>query len=131
MASRELSWTTGDDSGLRSDLSDLRSSLDAMRQLKSGGIERLPIKLAETVSTLVGNLAVHGLFLVPVGELEWWLANCGIVASKKKKWAWANEAAEFIRGNSARTDDIWRFVDDVGRYLTSHFVSSYVEVESE
>ena len=67
-----------------------------------------------------GDLECHGVLLVRYGELEDWLADCGISASKKKyKWAWANEAARYIRENEPRPDDIWDFVRRLGSYLTA------------
>ncbi len=58
---------------------------------------------------------------MPVGELEEWLSDCDISASKKMKWAWANEAAEYIRTNPSRDDDIWQFIRELGDYLTARF----------
>ena len=121
LSAQELDWTKGDDRSLHAELSSLRSSLNGMRRLKSGGVTRLPRELAESVSSVLRSLAVHGIFLVPVGELEQWLGGCDIAASKNKKWAWANEAADFIRNSQARPNDIWKFMDGVGRYLTTHF----------
>ena len=121
LAVRDLSWQNGDDKGLTSALSDLRSDLNGMRALKRGGIAALPAPLSQTVRELVGDLAVWGLFPVPVGELEEWLAGCGISASKRTKWAWANEAAGYVRSNVVGSCDIWRFITDVGDFLTRHF----------
>lgn len=120
LASQEFDWTEGDDRRVRDTLSTLSNSLNGMRKLKSGGIRKLPSEVAAPLETLVSKLAVQGLFLVPVGELEEWLSDCKIVASKKKKWAWANEAAEYLRTSSARDDDIWKFIRQVGDYLTEH-----------
>ncbi len=121
ISSRDLKWENGDDARVRSELSELRSSLNGMRRLKSGGINGLPEELKADAADLVAKLSKHGITLVPVGELEEWLSDCDIKASKKKKWAWANEAADFIRNNGKRTDDIWEFVENVGTYLTKQF----------
>jgi hypothetical protein len=58
-----------------------------------------------------------GLFLVPVGELEGWLASEEIATSKNNKAAWANAAALKILSRGASTGDIWHFVRGVGEYL--------------
>ena len=107
--------------GLVADVADLRNELNGMRALKRGGIAALPNGLSETVAHLVRDLAQRGFFVVPVGELEEWLIGCGLSASKKRKWAWANEAADYIRSNESGPDDIWKFIDEVGQFLTSHF----------
>jgi hypothetical protein len=121
LAERPYSWTNGDDKGLVDGISELRADLNGMRALKRGGIRALPGELAASASELVQDLARHGLFVVPVGELEEWLAGRGIIASKKKKWAWANEAAEYLRANASEQGDIWSFIDRVGSFLTSRF----------
>jgi len=121
MAGGTPSWQEGDDKTLLAEISDLRSALNGMRALKRGGIAALPSELAETTSRLVRDLTQHGLFVVPVGELEEWLGEGGISASKRKKWAWANEAAEYIRSSPPRADDVWSFIDNVGQYLTKRF----------
>jgi len=121
LLSKKLDWSAGDDRALRRSLSALGNSLNGMRRVKTGGIPMLPPEIATPLRAIVEKLAAHGLFLVPVGELEEWLSDCGIAASKQKKWAWANEAAEFIRTNPARDDDIWEFISKVGDFLTTQF----------
>ena len=120
-SSRTLDWEGGDDRELRDSLSSLANLLNGIRKLKSGGIDALPPDVAGPLQALVDRLAAQGLFLVPVGQLEEWLSNCNIAASKKIKWAWANEAAEYIRTNPARDDDIWHFVTRIGAFLTARF----------
>ncbi len=92
-----------------------------MRQLKSGGLDVLPEQVRVPLTKLVDKFKAVGLFLVPVGELEEWLTGCNIGASKRTKWAWANEAATYIRTHPTRSDDIWKFMSDVGQYLTTQF----------
>ncbi len=121
LASGEYSWAKRDDISLRNSLSTLRSSLDGMSALKSGGISKLPRELAKRLGEIVKKLRIMGIFIVDVGELEEWLAGCNISASKKKKWAWANEAANYIRENPHQDNDIWQFVKELGDYLTEHF----------
>jgi hypothetical protein len=121
LAERALRWRDGDDKKLATDLAELRSDLNGMRGLKRGGIAALPAPLSQEVGELTRDLASRGLFVAFVGELEEWLSGCGIAASKQTKWAWANEAAEYIRSNDARSDDIWSFIKDVGDFLTGQF----------
>ena len=121
LASMEFDWNNGDDRTLKDTFSRLSSSLNGMRKLKRGGIHVLPSEVAGTLGGLIEKFAAIGLFLVPVGELEEWLSGCGIEASKKKKWAWANEAADYIRSSELKDDDIWKFVRQIGGYLTQQF----------
>lgn len=119
-SSKEFDWSAGDDRTLRHSLSALGNSLDGMRRVRGGGIRELPPEVSVPLQALVDKLMEQGLFLVPVGELEEWLSDCNISASKHKKWAWANEAAEYIRTNPAKDDDIWHFTGKVGDFLTAH-----------
>jgi predicted ATP-dependent endonuclease of OLD family len=81
---------------------------------------KLPRQIRDPLERLLTDLEIHGVYLVPYGELEDWLVDCGIDASKRKnKWVWANEAAQYIRENKPRQDDIWDFVRRLGRYLTA------------
>jgi len=121
LASRSYCWAEGDDATLRNELSTLRSELNGMNKLKSGGVSNLSSELSVRVGDLIQELRNIGIFIVEVGELEGWLSSCNIEASKRKKWAWANEAANFIRENPEKEDDIWGFSRELGGYLTEHF----------
>ena len=92
-----------------------------MRGLKRGGINALPEEISEHLRSLVHECNQVGLFLVPVGELEYWLSDYAICASRAKKWAWANKAADFLRTNPEKDGDIWAFMRAVGQYLTEQF----------
>jgi hypothetical protein len=74
-------WLQNHDAPLRSALQELAQLLDCMRRLKPGGIAALPVQLTGRVSSLVATLAAIGVFVVPIGELEEWLVDCGISAS--------------------------------------------------
>lgn len=124
MIEHELDWSKGHDRQLRSSLSSLKNSLNGMRGLKCGGVDALPATISEPLQYIIEELRAVGLFLVPVGELEYWLANSEISASKKKKWAWANEASDFLRENPIQQGDIWGFIRGVSDYLTNQFSSS-------
>lgn len=110
-------WSAGDDVKIRRRLVSLNSNLSRMLRLKNGGVSAMPAELASRVETLLGALKSLGLFLVPVGELEGWLKGRGIQVSRKKKWAWANEAAAVVRGAGSETEDVWSFMRGIGVYL--------------
>ena len=118
---RELDWAKGSDVELQKALQSIANRLDRMRRLKKGGVNNLPTEIAEPLKALVGDLREAGLFLVPVGELEEWLAGRGVAPSKQEKWAWANEAASRVKELGAQSGDVWDFVRNVGQYLRMEF----------
>ena len=77
----------------------------------------MPSDVADPLDSLSAALNKIGIFLVPVGELEEWLATESIAASKRNKWAWANEAALTIQTKGPAEGDIWDFVRAVANYL--------------
>jgi len=88
-----------------------------VKQLKRGGIPQLPTDLQKDVTKLVQDLSGHGLFLVPVGELECWFDESKVSVSKENKWAWANAAAAYIRSDGPLDGSIWDFIRAVARFL--------------
>jgi len=114
LSEAEYSWKKGDDRTLFTKLSKLRNSINGIRRLKRGGIEVLPVEVRPRILQLIETLAAHGLFILKIGELEEWLSKEGLAASKNNKWAWANEAAHFLRSTEPKRDDIWSFMSEVG-----------------
>jgi hypothetical protein len=113
----DMDWSKGADGEVRSVLQDLAARLDRMKRLKRGGIAGLPAPVSESAGKLVADLAAIGVFVVPVGELEEWLSSYGLSTSKRKKSAWATEAAAKVRSVGAREDDIWAFMRQVARHI--------------
>lgn len=113
----ELDWSKDHDSDVREQLLRIARELDRMRRLKQGGVEVLDDKIRGKLKPLIDDCKRHGLFLVPVGELEGWLSEYEIGAPKQRKWAWANAAASLIRREAKSEGDIWDFIRDVGIYL--------------
>jgi hypothetical protein len=116
-----MDWCEGHDTALRSRLQQVARKLDRMGRLKSNAPDPLPESIRVPLEALVHQLRSEGLFVVPVGELEGWLADRGIKASKQNKWAWANEAASLIRDLGSQPDDIWQFMGQVGAYLQNRY----------
>lgn len=118
----ELDWAKDHDAVLRTQLQRIAQQLDRMRRLKSNASNLLPPDTQSLLQSLITRLHSNGLFVVPVGELEEWLADRGIKASKRNKWAWANEAASFVRSAGAQQTDVWEFMSKVGDYLEAKFI---------
>ena len=79
----------------------------------------LPCDIRQAIEKLLDDLKIAGVFLVPVGELEDWLATENITESKTNKSAWANAAALAVLSSKGdRTGDIWDFARGVGSYLS-------------
>jgi hypothetical protein len=116
-AAIDMDWSKGADGQVRSMLQEIALRLDRMKRLKRGGLAVLPPPISESAGKLVAELAAIGFFVVPVGELEEWLSTYGVSTSKRKKSAWANEAAAKVRSLGTRADDIWAFMRDVARYI--------------
>ncbi|HXZ01439.1 MAG TPA: AAA family ATPase [Stellaceae bacterium] len=115
----EPNWSSDKDISIRRDLRALSDDLDRMRRLKSGDMTTFPEPIKSQLMQVVDALKKSGIFLVPVGELEGWLAAYDVGVSKTKKQAWAYAAAVKIRSIGSRSVDIWQFMRDVGSYLAN------------
>lgn len=117
ITSSPLEWKNEDDIKVRRELNRMAQQLNRMRRLKRGGIYAFPENIANTLEQLVSALKEVGIFLVPVGELEEWLADENLKESKANKWAWANAASLCIQSKGASEGNIWDFVRSVGAHL--------------
>jgi hypothetical protein len=117
IARLDTNWQSHDDIQIVRELRQLAAQLDRMRAIKRGGISQFSESLASTLLDLLNRLQNIGVFLVPVGELEEWLAGENIQASKEEKWAWATEAALRIQEKGNSQGDIWDFMRRVAAYL--------------
>jgi hypothetical protein len=111
-------WAVDSDIEARRQLSRAAQQLDRLRRLKRGGIRAFPHQIRSQLEVLSAGLVKCGVFLVPVGELEEWLADAAVKESKESKWAWANAASLHIQARGACAGDVWDFVRSVGRYLS-------------
>ncbi len=121
LGQRQFSWINDDDRQLRDDLRSLANQIDRMRRLKHGGIEQFAEHEAIYIGlrSLIAECNDMGLFLVPVGELEYWSPELGVSASKQKKAEWANEAAILLRETPDKANDLLDFVGMMGAFHTS------------
>jgi OLD-like protein len=116
--SAEMDWSKGHDLDVCKQMREVANELDRMKRLKSGGIASLPAQLQGPVNDIVQGLARHGLFLVPVGELEQWFGQSEVSVSRQNKWAWANDAAAYIRNSGPRHVGVWEFISEVAGFLS-------------
>jgi hypothetical protein len=80
-----------------------------MNRLSSGGLNALEAfpEVKTRTANLIEQCQTARLFLVPVGELEWWVTELMRNFSQVRKAAWANEAARRIRDHQG---DVWDFL---------------------
>ena len=115
-----MDWDLKHDVELRRRLRALANDLDRMRKLKRGGVDTYTGPLCADMRSLLERLRAHGLFLVPVGELEEWLPQEEVAVSRNDKRAWANAAAQVVQGGGKREAPLWSFMRSVGRYLAEN-----------
>jgi hypothetical protein len=118
LGSEIMDWENQDDLKVRRQLRKLANEIDRMRRLKKGGVAAYSGKLGNEMIAIIDRLKTCGLFLVPVGELEEWLADQDVGVSKNNKRAWSNAAAQRIQRAGRQNGDVWKFVADVGSYLS-------------
>jgi hypothetical protein len=119
LSTSTMDWTKNDDLKIKRRLARLVHKLDRMRRLERKGVSGFPAEIATGLSELLTRLQKVGLFLVPLGDVEEWLASENLAISKSNKWAWSNAAAERILQRGRQSGDIWDFMNAVGHYLTS------------
>jgi hypothetical protein len=104
----------------------LRGQVDAAFRAKQiepaiGGLAALDPPDRESAESWVNSLAQYGIFVVPVGDLEKWLSNLGIVANKsvwlsrmfERMGADPNDGA-YVR---PAPGDVWSFVRRIGAWI--------------
>ncbi|MCH8043032.1 MAG: ATP-binding protein [Planctomycetes bacterium] len=115
----DLDWKKGNDEQVRRKLSRTANDLARSGRLKKGGIRKLeehpPIYHA--LEKIIADCRGVGLFLVPVGELEYWIPHLmKDSVSKSKKPEWANEATLQLRKNPPEEGDIWGFIQSMVKH---------------
>jgi hypothetical protein len=89
---------------------------------KKTGISALKSSDRAIARTLFKDLGDHGIFIVPVGELESWLPGLGVPRSSKAKWivdifsalGSSPKSKSYVKPS---TGDVWKFFDDVGEWI--------------
>ena len=126
--SQEPTGGDADWNKIRGKLQRLVAMMYSLHDLKQKGLDAVPEKhsvgtdtvlLRKDVEAVLADLASHGVFLVPVGELESWLPVLMKGSSREDKSKWAMLAAEKIEEVGETDGDVWGFVHDVAAYLES------------
>lgn len=85
--------------------------------VKQGGVDALPSGVQSVFADLAARCAQHGLFLVPVGELEGWLRG-RVPLSESNKHDWIVHALQVLPNLQVRLEERpWSFIADVHHYL--------------
>lgn len=96
---------------IRVALSDLSSGLSSTARLKQGMESLKDHEVYHDLEAFLNKCRSVGIFLVPVGELEYWVADLTLNGpSKKKKAEWANYAATQIREAEPQDNDVWDYI---------------------
>ena len=113
-------WDLKKEAEVRSQINRLLQRLNRFAELKSEGIAGVPENLKEEALILLEKCKCSGLYLVPQGELESWVAELmGNSISKVNKTVWATEAARKIEETGREPNDVWDYVDGIVNYLVS------------
>lgn len=112
---------------LEADRADLHKRFEelpgtpAVDVIKSSGLGALGEEDRLRGEKLVSELARHGLFLVPGGELESWLRQLGVVGHGPEwlvnifeRIGHSETASTYLRPGS---DDIWAFLEQIGAWV--------------
>jgi hypothetical protein len=123
---RDLLIECGVPEPLRHSLTVLRGDVEAHfemigQKMKSGGMKLLSGGEAASCRSLIDQLAVYGIFVVPDGEIESWLTAFGITAKKNE---WLAEVFEKLGSDPASGSyvvpgigDVWEFVRGIGAWV--------------
>lgn len=117
-----LAWDQHHDINVKKTLRKFANRLDRMRKIKHGGIDAYAEHPAirDKLVLIIDRCKALGLFLVPVGELEYWDAGTITDApSKNKKSAWATYAAGLIRNQPDVAPRLKEFVEHISAFYRS------------
>ncbi|MDP2726644.1 MAG: AAA family ATPase, partial [Dehalococcoidia bacterium] len=105
--SEEIVRRKHDVSGARGALNRIRKESSKWQQFKAHGLVHLPEPLQSKAKSLLDELKLHRLFLVPVGELEGWI---DLGNTEKQKWI-VGALEKIHKGDTP--EPLKRFIDNV------------------
>mgnify|MGYP003676154160 CR=1 FL=1 len=117
--------TAQDKNPLQSKFGQLKPIIQAIpkEDLKANGIAAIPDANRPAVQSFLDSLAEHGVFIVPVGELECWLNALGVDKTNNKPLWLINMfqrlgddpgAAAYVR---AGAEDVWSFIEKIEQWI--------------
>ena len=112
-------WKKDDDHQIMCRLRRLAFCIDRMRRVKAGGVKsfRDHPDIQADLERIIQQCRRVGLFLVPVGELEYWARELMADGpSKLRKSEWANEAVRRIRATKVHEADIFQFMAGIEQF---------------
>ncbi len=112
-------WEERDMTALASQLRDTANKLDKRKVVKAGGLsafDKHP-EIKQLLTQVIDSCRKLGLFLVPVGELEWWGAEAMAGVSKRNKAEWSNMAVKRIAEKANGLSDVIAFVQEIAANL--------------
>ncbi|MFC4550820.1 MULTISPECIES: ATP-dependent nuclease [Halorussus] len=121
-------------SGADAAVGRLSSGFSEWKEVKELGVDGIPREKLEEEDhpeELIKEAKQHGLFIVPVGELEGWMD-----LGRSRKSTWVVKALEVIGTTDRDGDDeyaysdLTRFVEDIERYLADEY-SQLIRAQSD
>ena len=112
--------------GIIQALGQLRGNVESSFQsqgleLKKGGISLLSSSDRESCQSLLDQLSQYGIFVVPVGEAEYWLKYLEVSASKSN---WLNSVFDRMKADPKDCDyvapqdgDVWGFLESISNWI--------------
>lgn len=92
---------------------------------KKQGIMSLSDEEKNRALSLLKDLKVYGIFIVPIGELEEWLSYLGIQRADKS--VWFVEILEKMTQDDTmpRENDVWEFIKDINKWISNEAPLAY------
>jgi hypothetical protein len=89
---------------------------------KKDGIDKLPPKKREAVKSLSSSLSVYGIFMVPCGELEFWLGHLAVsghgpdwLVRVFEKMGSDPDSGDYIKPGQG---DVWDFIRNIAHWIS-------------
>jgi energy-coupling factor transporter ATP-binding protein EcfA2 len=118
-----MDWHNNDDETVMRQLRQLAYKVERMRKLKKGGIPAYETagltEIASQLKSLKEKFWKCGVFIVPVGELEFWLSEEFMKngPGRDRKQEYADEAANRIRKHPIEAGEINKFIASVAEFI--------------
>jgi len=115
MLDKDIDWDQGGDVEIRGELERVSREIARSRKLKN--VTGLPCDLRQDIEQCLKSLKEHGIFLVPMGELEDWLPDQEL-GTRLRKPEFAVAIAAWIEEHGRQQDPLWDFVGCIAEYFS-------------